>query len=204
MDTMVKNDTHEMHWELSEDNINNLLNFLFPDEVLFPKLKGELVQNKLEHYTMDQVLDYCIRYGLYVKGPPHASVSGSSKGKSKEKDMKVTSHWSGIPELDAKAPAAHETSLVLFFNSAIEAVNKASSTATVRTWTADSTMHPLNGGDAMRKPDLSCWLSTGSQFDWRHLASFAEVKNCGGKDNEKSSYIETAGKASCLLYAQDG
>jgi len=65
-------------------------------------------------------------------------------------------------------------------------------------------MHPLNGGDVTRKPDLSCWLSTGSQFDWRHLASFAEVKNCGGKDNEKSSYIETAGKASCLLYAQDG
>ena len=56
----------------------------------------------------------------------------------------------------------------------------------------------------MRKPDLSCWLSPGEEFDWRHLASFAEVKNRGGKDNEKSSYIETAGKASCLLYAQDG
>ena len=30
------------------------------------------------------------------------------------------------------------------------------------------------------------------------------MKNREGKDNEKSSYIETAGKASCLLYAQDG
>jgi len=30
------------------------------------------------------------------------------------------------------------------------------------------------------------------------------VKNCDRKDNEKSSYIETAGKTSCLLYAQDG
>ncbi|KIM57137.1 hypothetical protein SCLCIDRAFT_29083 [Scleroderma citrinum Foug A] len=153
---------------------------------------------------MDQILDYCIRYRLYIKGSPHASVSSSSKGKSKEKDMKVTSHWLDAPELDAKAPTAHETSLALFFNSVIEAVNKASSTVTVRMWTTDSATHPLNGGDAMRKPNLSCWLSTGSQFDWRHLASFAEVKNHGGKDNEKSSYIETARKASCLLYAQDG
>ena len=55
-----------------------------------------------------------------------------------------------------------------------------------------------------RKPDLSCWLAPGSKFDWRHLATFAEVKNWDGKDNEKSLYIETAGKASCLLYAQDG
>ncbi|KAI5997072.1 hypothetical protein EDD15DRAFT_2364534 [Pisolithus albus] len=51
---------------------------------------------------------------------------------------------------------------------------------------------------------MSCWLAPGSEFDWRHLAAFAEVKNRGGKANEKSSYIETAGKASCLLYAQDG
>ena len=58
-------------------------------------------------------------------------------------------------------------------------------------------------GDATRKPDVSCWFNK-SQFDWRHLTTFAEVKNCGGKANEKSSYIETAGKASCLLYAQDG
>ncbi|KAI5983250.1 hypothetical protein EDD15DRAFT_2179369 [Pisolithus albus] len=51
---------------------------------------------------------------------------------------------------------------------------------------------------------MSCWLAPGSEFDWRHLATFAEVKNRGGKDKEKSSYIEIAGKASCLLYAQDG
>ena len=30
------------------------------------------------------------------------------------------------------------------------------------------------------------------------------MKNRAGKTNEKSSYIEAAGKASCLLYAQDG
>ena len=63
---------------------------------------------------------------------------------------------------------------------------------------------PLNGANAIRKPDLSCWLAPDNKFNWRHLASFAEVKNCDRKDNEKSSYIETAGKTSCLLYAQDG
>lgn len=72
-----------------------------------------------------------------------------------------------------------------------------------RDWDGRSATCPLNGGDAMRKPDVSCWFSN-SQFDWRHLATFAEVKNHGGKANEKLSYIETAGKASCLLYAQDG
>lgn len=51
---------------------------------------------------------------------------------------------------------------------------------------------------------MSCWLATDNKFDWRHLATFAEVKNRRGKDNKKSSYIETSSKASCLLYAQDG
>jgi len=132
MDTIVENDTCETHWELTYGDSTTLLNFLFPDEALFLISKGELGQNKSEHYTMDQILDYCIKYGLYIEGSPHASVSSSSKGKSKEKDMKVTSHWFDAPELDAKAPAAHETSLALFFNSVIEVVNKASSTVTVR------------------------------------------------------------------------
>ena len=73
-----------------------------------------------------------------------------------------------------------------------------------RTWNPDSATHPLSGGDVTRKPDISCWLATRNKFDWIHSATFAEVKNREGKDNEKLSYIETAGKASCLLYAQDG
>lgn len=73
-----------------------------------------------------------------------------------------------------------------------------------RTWDAKSATHPLNGGDAARSPSLSCWIAPGSRFEWGHLATFAEVKMQGGKDNEKLSYIETADKASCMLYAQDG
>lgn len=133
MDTMVKNDIRETHWELSEDDSNKLLNFLFPDEVLFLKSKGELVEDKSEHFVMDQILKHCIVHGLYVEGPPsHTSVSGSSKGKSKEKVTMVTGHWLDAPELHAKAPTAHETSLALFFNTVIKVVNNATSTVTVR------------------------------------------------------------------------
>ncbi|KAI6016544.1 hypothetical protein EDC04DRAFT_2608378 [Pisolithus marmoratus] len=88
---------------------------------------------------------------------------------------------------------ARKNSLADFFNSVIECINNACGMVRVgRKWTTDSATHPLNGGNVVRKPDMACWLASGSEFDWRHLATFAEVKNCRGKDKEKSSYIETA------------
>ncbi|KAL4069013.1 hypothetical protein J3A83DRAFT_4188935 [Scleroderma citrinum] len=68
----------------------------------------------------------------------------------------------------------------------IVAINKACATVTIRMWSTDSATHPLNGGNVVRKPDMSCWLATGSKFNWRHLTTFAEVKNHRGKDNKKS------------------
>ncbi|KAI6018244.1 hypothetical protein PISMIDRAFT_107687, partial [Pisolithus microcarpus 441] len=98
-----------------------------------------------------------------------------------------------------------EGPLANFFNSVIKCINDACGTVRPgRRWTADSSTCPLKGGNVVRKPDMSCWLAPGSEFDWRHLTTFAKVKNHGGKANEKSSYIEMAGKASCLLYTQDG
>ncbi|KAI6010125.1 hypothetical protein EDC04DRAFT_2906180 [Pisolithus marmoratus] len=182
MDALVENDTCETHWELSRDDSDKFLNFLFPDEVLFPKGMGELPNN-------------CISRGLYIPGVNPASASGSS-------EKEEVGYWPGAPQLDTK-PTAHEGLLASFFNLVIAIVNQACVMATIRVWSADSATCPLSGGDAMRKPDLSCWLDAGSKFDWRHLTTFAKVKNCMGKDNEKSSYIEMAGKASCLLYAQD-
>ena len=35
MDAMLENDTRETHWELSRSESDELLNFLFPDKVLF-------------------------------------------------------------------------------------------------------------------------------------------------------------------------
>ncbi|KAI5990602.1 hypothetical protein EDD15DRAFT_2369663 [Pisolithus albus] len=176
MDDMVENDTRETHWELSRDDSDRLLDFLFPDEVLFPKGMGELAQ-KSDHYAMEQVLNHCIDKGLYLQMVK--PTSGSS-------EEKAVGYWPGAPQLDAK-PTAREGLLAAFFNLVVGAVNQACAMVSIRVWSADSATRPLSGGDAMRKPDLSCWLAPGSKFDWRHLATFAEVKNCTGKDNERSS-----------------
>jgi len=117
---MVENDTCETHWELSRDNSDSLLDFLFPDEVLFPKGQGELVK-KSDHCTMEQVLNNCINKGLYVP------ISGF--GSSEEKEM---GYWPGAPQLDTKAPTACEGSLASFFNLVIAAINQACVMVTVR------------------------------------------------------------------------
>ncbi|KAI5994537.1 hypothetical protein EDC04DRAFT_2910536 [Pisolithus marmoratus] len=190
MDALVENNTHETHWELSRDDSDKFLNFLFPDEVLFPKGMGELP----DHCTIEQVLNNCVSRGLYIPGVNPASASGSS-------EKEEVGYWPGAPQLDTK-PTACKGLLTSFFNLVIAIVNQHIPTV-YRVWSADSATCPLSGGNAMRKPNLFCWLNAGSKFDWRHLATFAKVKNHTGKDNEKSSYIEMAGKASCLLYAQD-
>lgn len=62
----------------------------------------------------------------------------------------------------------------------------------------------MKGADASRKPDISCLFPDSHDLDWKDLVTFCEVKNRGGAANERASFIEAAGKASCLLYAQDG
>lgn len=129
MDAIVENDTHETHWELSRDDSDRLLSFLFPDEVLFPKSTGELAE-KSDHFTMEQVLNNCITKGLYVQAVNPDS--DSSEEKPTKDGQKTTSHWSGAPKLDAKAPTARKSSLASFFNKVIVAVNKACVTVTIR------------------------------------------------------------------------
>ncbi|KAI6107692.1 hypothetical protein EV401DRAFT_2077013 [Pisolithus croceorrhizus] len=143
---------------------------------------------------MEQVLNHCIDKGLYLQMVNPAS--GSS-------EEKAVGYWPGAPQLDVK-PTACEGLLVTFFNLVVGTINQACVMVSVRVWSTDSASCPLSGGNVMRKLDLSCWLTPGSKFDWRHLTTFAEVKNHIGKDNKRSSYIEMASKVSCLLYAQDG
>ncbi|KAI6038075.1 hypothetical protein EDC04DRAFT_2604354 [Pisolithus marmoratus] len=106
MDDMVKNDTHETHWELLRDDSDRLLNFLFPDEVLFPKGMGELAK-KSDHYVMEQVLNHCIDKELYIQ------MINPASGSSEEK---AVSYWPGAPQLDTK-PTACKGLLVSFFTS---------------------------------------------------------------------------------------
>ncbi|KAI6041979.1 hypothetical protein EDC04DRAFT_2892493 [Pisolithus marmoratus] len=169
---------------LSESDSQKFLDLLFPDEVVFrPISMGELFKNKPNFFSMQEVFKNFIEKGLYNK---------------------AEQHWTGAPNLSATAITGCENSLADFFNSVIRCISLACGMVRPgRTWTADSTTCPLAGGGMVRKPDMACWLAPGSEFDWRHLATFTEVKNCGGTDKEKLSFIETAGKASCLLYAQD-
>ncbi|KAI6109303.1 hypothetical protein EDD16DRAFT_1522535 [Pisolithus croceorrhizus] len=98
-------------------------------------------------------------------------------------------HWLGVPSLSAMAATV-----------VIKCISEVCGTVKpARRWTGDLSTCPLKGGDVGRKPDMSCWLAPGSEFDWRHLATFAKVKNCGGKANEKSSYTETAAPCFCIL-----
>ena len=134
MNPLLKNDTRDTHWELSEDDSNNLLTFLFPDQALFPKSKGALAENKTDHHTMDVILDYFTRQALYVKSDtsPATSGSGSFASKGKKDRKKKTSYWVAAPDLNAKATTACETRFAIFFNSIIRAAHDAVSTVTVR------------------------------------------------------------------------
>ncbi|KAI6016325.1 hypothetical protein PISMIDRAFT_99204 [Pisolithus microcarpus 441] len=179
---MVDSNTAETHWELSKDDSQMLLDRLFPDEVIFgPISMGELfIKNQRNYFLMEQVFKNLVDKGLY-----------------NEQEQ----HWSGAPDLSAMAATAQEGPLVNFFNSVIKCINDACGTVRPGSLWQLLVATVL---EIVRKLDMSCWLTPGSKLDWRHLATFAEVKNCGGKANEKSSYIEMAGKVSCLLYAQDG
>ncbi|KAI5996699.1 hypothetical protein EDD15DRAFT_2364795 [Pisolithus albus] len=182
MDAIFDNDTCTTHWELSEGDSRKLLDSLFLDKVVFGLVStGKLLKHQLNYFSMEQVFKNLVNKGLYNEGEQH---------------------WSTAPDLSAMATMACEKSLADFFNNVIECINNACGMVRAgRKWTTDSATHPLNGDDVVRRPDMSCWLAPGSEFDWRHLVTFAEVKE-GLK--EKSSYIEIASKASCLLYAQDG
>ncbi|KAL4063505.1 hypothetical protein V8B97DRAFT_2026409 [Scleroderma yunnanense] len=114
-----------------------------------------------------------------------------------------THHWCVAPSLNLTASTEHEVLLAIFFNQVLDCAKKACSTVAYRAWDGSSAMCPLKGGDLTRKPGISCWFPE-SEFNWRHLVISTKVKNHTGKPNEKSSYIEVARKASCLLYTQDG
>ncbi|KAI6010586.1 hypothetical protein EDC04DRAFT_2610107 [Pisolithus marmoratus] len=174
MDSMVDNDTCETHWQLSESDSQKVLDLLFPDEVVFrPMSMGKLFKNKPNFFSMEDVFKNFVEKGLYNK---------------------AEQCWTGAPNLSATAMTGCKNSLADFFNSVTGCISLACGTVRPgRTWTADLAMCPLAGGGAVRKPDMACWLALGSKFDCRHLATFAEVKNCGGKDKEKLSFIETAG-----------
>lgn len=74
-------------------------------------------------------------------------------------------------------------------------------------WDAKSATKPLDGVYAVRKPNITCFFQTPdgtSTHTWEHVVTFCEVKTQADSKREKESFVELAGKASCLLGAQDG
>ncbi|KAG9309134.1 hypothetical protein JVU11DRAFT_10841 [Chiua virens] len=105
------------------------------------------------------------------------------------------------------APVAdHETRLAKFLNSVRAAVHKACGVSCFK-WDAKSATKPLDGAYAARKPDITCYFETPdgiSNRNWEHVVTFCEVKSQTDSKRERESFLEIAGKVSCLLGAQDG
>ena len=79
--------------------------------------------------------------------------------------------------------------------------------ATHSEWDAQSATKPLDGAYVARKPDITCYFCTlegVSNRNWEHVVTFCKVKNRTDPKREKELFLEIAGKASCLLGAQDG
>lgn len=76
-----------------------------------------------------------------------------------------------------------------------------------RSWDSFNSVTPLKGASANRKPDLllsAVGSPNGRDADWRDVMAFGEVKSKKSTKTLKSSYVESAGKAAFILYAQDG
>lgn len=74
-------------------------------------------------------------------------------------------------------------------------------------WDAQSSTRPLDGAYALRKPDITCYfqaLEGVRKWSWEQVVTFCEVKNRADSKRDKESFIELAGKVSCLLGVQDG
>ena len=125
MDAMIDNDTCDTHWELSPDDSNKMLNFPFPDQVLFPASKGELAKN-LGHYAIGDILWICKQHGLYsIPGNNEVGTSSDDKVGTSGDDTLRQPFWLDAPRLDANAPADHEIALALFFNKVLACAKQA-------------------------------------------------------------------------------
>ncbi|KAF8836972.1 hypothetical protein BDN67DRAFT_1014227 [Paxillus ammoniavirescens] len=182
MDPLVENDTRNVWWHLDQTDSRQLIEAVFPGNALFA------TSNKGQTKSMGDILKLFCKKKLYT---------GT--------EVK-TQKWlpqSKCPSLSSRSKATRERPLAEFFNTLLQCCSKHLLVdKQYHTWSVDSSTTPLKGGDASRKPDLISLLP-GGEADWRHLATFGEVKNRSGPDTQKASYIKIAGKMWCLLYAQD-
>ena len=126
MDIMIDNDTHYTHWQLSPGDSKKLLNFLFPDRVLFTKEKGELAES-LRYHSMDRILRVFVKKKLY--SPTQLNRTTSPPQDSTEN---LYWHWRTAPPLHSTASTKREVPLSMFFNEVLECTKQACSTVEYR------------------------------------------------------------------------
>ena len=152
MDPIFKEDTQETHWKLNRNEGVNLLNFLFPDELLFLKSLGVLAENR-DHYSMNNIIQHCRKVNVlgvsvddYCDGDQesnsklHHSVHSQGetpgkgntgrrgrKGKDKEppEAEALKEVWLGCPPLHPEALRNHEAPLADFMNKVLETIKQA-------------------------------------------------------------------------------
>ena len=112
MDALIENDTRETHFQLSGTDSISLLDFIYPDSLLFSpagtneNLPARVKQN-YANVTMDTILQYCRDLGLYGKSPKQ-----KCKG-----DV-----WAYCPPLGPRASTEREAPLAAFFNSLLNTI----------------------------------------------------------------------------------
>ena len=115
MDALIENDTRDTHFQLSSKASKALLEYIYPDVLLFPTAERNLLvggpaeQKHVWQLTMDGILQYCRKVGLYGK---------PTNIKGRTEDM-----WFGnCPALGPQDSTELEVPLANFFNTELESI----------------------------------------------------------------------------------
>ncbi|KAF9235102.1 hypothetical protein BU15DRAFT_78334 [Melanogaster broomeanus] len=172
MDTLIEDNTQDVHWELDEPSSKKFLETLFPDDVL---LVNSVEDGSIQDFSLGTI----------------PSLLGH---------LRKAGHYGSMP----KSPSRCASSIKL---SQVSDDSVCLGTILVMGWDSFNSSVPLKGAAANRKPDLllsDIESPNGHDADWRDVIAFGEVKSKKDSKTLKSSYIEAAGKAAFILYAQDG
>ena len=112
MDALIDNDTRATHFQLSGKDSRSLLDYIYPDALLFLRAEGNLTipgsAKQKQAFTVGNILEYCRQVGLY----------GKPTKKGCTRDM-----WlSNCPPLGPRASTEREAPLALFFNTVLNSI----------------------------------------------------------------------------------
>lgn len=107
MDTLVNNDTQDLHWALSLSESKRLLSALFPDYMLFRSMELPPTTSLQIAHTMNQVLEVLQNNGHYSREP--------------EMELNQEETWQKAPSGNYK-----ESEMAKYLNKILEVVDSVS------------------------------------------------------------------------------